>query len=53
MGKDLKARKEYVWKKQIQNFVLSLLRHALIYIYIYIIYSYPNLCGVGSCRVLV
>ena len=34
MGKDLKARKEYVWKKQIQNFVLSLLRHALIYIYI-------------------
>ena len=39
MGKDLKARKEYVWKKQIQNFVLSLLRHALIYIYIYILYT--------------
>ena len=32
MGKDLKVRKEYVWKKQIQNFVLSLLRHALIFI---------------------
>ena len=49
MGKDLKVRKEYVWKKQIQNFVISLLRRALIFI----LYSYPNLCGMGSCRVLV
>ena len=32
MGKDLKARKRYVWKEQIQNFLLSLLRHALIFI---------------------
>ena len=33
MGKDLKARKKYVWKEKIHNFVLSLLRHALIFIF--------------------
>ena len=32
MGKDLKARKMYVWKGKIQNFELSLRRHALIFI---------------------